>query len=252
MHCIYICYNWIIYVIIELNSKYLLHAEHSVMKTSMHFSKPLTVPLRCWCPWSVYYWYSFVNGLSRLLSSRLGFRCFLRFILDKSLSNTSPERRADTRSSNSPPSSSLALAFFAFCSLSLFNWRRKRDDDKEKIDEYGNIHYTYPPMRWSSHLVKNISNTFHILSNGWFSSLPTLHLSTCLLTCASMSARFSSSSLRLAMFSLSCLASKKAVRNMSNIPKKSSGCRLDGSSPKCLSAFPNFNKTHKGRWRWRW
>lgn len=69
------------------------------------------------------HWSSFVTGLSRLMSNMLCLRCFLRFILDRSLSNTSPERRADTKSSNSPPFSS-SLAFLAFCSLSFFRWRR--------------------------------------------------------------------------------------------------------------------------------
>ena len=47
-------------------------------------------------------------------------RLRFRFILDRSLSNTSPERSADTRSSNSPPSSSpFSLAFRAFLSFSL-------------------------------------------------------------------------------------------------------------------------------------
>lgn len=75
--------------------------------------------------WFSCYWFSSVtDGLSRLLSNTFCFRCFLRFILDRSLSNTSPERRADTRSSNSPPSSpSFALALFA--SLSFFSWRRR-------------------------------------------------------------------------------------------------------------------------------
>lgn len=65
-------------------------------------------------------------------------------------------------------------------------------------------------------------------------------------TCASISARFSSSSLRLSMSSLSCLASANAARKVSKIPKNTSGCRLDWSSPKCPRAFLNFKTTHAG------
>lgn len=72
---------------------------------------------------------SFVTGRSLLESVVwLLMRLRLRFILDKSLSNTSPDRSADTRSSNSPPSSSpFAFAFRAFRSFSLcsFSWWQK-------------------------------------------------------------------------------------------------------------------------------
>lgn len=63
---------------------------------------------------------SFVTGRSLLESEFwLLIRLRFRFILDKSLSKTSPDRSADTRSSNSPPSSSpFAFAFRAFRSLS--------------------------------------------------------------------------------------------------------------------------------------
>lgn len=59
------------------------------------------------------------------------------------------------------------------------------------------------------------------------------------LTWASILARLSSSSLRRRMFSLSCLASENACRNWSKIPKNSSGCRRDGSSPKWVTDFWN-------------
>lgn len=71
----------------------------------------------------VCYWFSLLAGLSRLISNWFCLRCFLRFILVRSFSNTSPERRADTKSSNSPLSLS-SLAFLAFCSLSLFSWKK--------------------------------------------------------------------------------------------------------------------------------
>lgn len=58
-------------------------------------------------------------GLSRPLSaSWLAMRLRLRFSLERSLSKTSPERRAETRSSNSPPSSPLSFAFLALRSRS--------------------------------------------------------------------------------------------------------------------------------------
>lgn len=64
---------------------------------------------------------SFVTGRSLLESVFwLLMRLRLRFILDRSLSKTSPDLRADTRSSNSPPSSSpLAFALRALRSRSL-------------------------------------------------------------------------------------------------------------------------------------
>lgn len=67
-------------------------------------------------------------GRSRLLSaSWLAMRLRLRFSLERSLSKTSPERRAETRSSNSPPSSPLSFAFLALrsrsrCSFSYVPW----------------------------------------------------------------------------------------------------------------------------------
>lgn len=62
---------------------------------------------------------SFVTGLSRLLSVIwLVMRLRFRFSLERSLSNTSPERKAETRSSNSPPSSLFSFAFLIFRSLS--------------------------------------------------------------------------------------------------------------------------------------
>lgn len=88
------------------------------------------------------YWFSFVTGLSRLPSNELCLRCFRRFILDRSLSNTSPERSADTKSSNSPPSSSCALAFLVLCSLSLFSWKPRQ--------RHFFLLYFYPRMRRSS------------------------------------------------------------------------------------------------------
>lgn len=70
--------------------------------------------------------HNFDTGLSRL-PSKSCLRCFrFRFILDMSLSNTSPERRADTKSSNSLRSSS--AAFFALCSLSFFSCRGRQYD----------------------------------------------------------------------------------------------------------------------------
>lgn len=62
------------------------------------------------------------------------------------------------------------------------------------------------------------------------------------LTWASARARFSSSSCRRAMSSLSCRASEYAERKVLKTPKKSSGCCLDESSPKCVSAFTNFSR----------
>lgn len=60
-----------------------------------------------------------MTGLSRLLSVIwLVMRLRFRFSLERSLSNTSPERRAETRSSNSPPSSLFSLAFLILRSLS--------------------------------------------------------------------------------------------------------------------------------------
>lgn len=62
---------------------------------------------------------SLVTGLSRPLSaSWLVMRLRLRFSLVRSLSKTSPERRADTRSSNSPLSSPVSFAFLALRSRS--------------------------------------------------------------------------------------------------------------------------------------
>lgn len=65
--------------------------------------------------------FSLVMGRSLPVSDvELLMRLRLRFIFDRSLSKTSPERKADTRSSNSPPSSSpFSLAFLAFRSFSL-------------------------------------------------------------------------------------------------------------------------------------
>ena len=71
---------------------------------------------------------SLVTGLSRPLSaSWLAMRLRLRFSLERSLSKTSPERRAETRSSNSPPSSPLCFAFLNLrsrsrCSFSYVAW----------------------------------------------------------------------------------------------------------------------------------
>ena len=60
-----------------------------------------------------------MTGLSRLLSVIwLVMRLRFRFSLERSLSNTSPERKAETRSSNSPPSSLFSFAFLIFRSLS--------------------------------------------------------------------------------------------------------------------------------------
>ena len=60
-----------------------------------------------------------MTGLSRLLSVIwLVIRLRFRLSLERSLSNTSPERRAETRSSNSPPSSLFSFAFLIFRSLS--------------------------------------------------------------------------------------------------------------------------------------
>lgn len=63
---------------------------------------------------------SLVIGLSLLVSvvCLAGGRLRLYFIFDRSLSNTSPDRSADTRSSNSPSSSRFSLALRAFLSLS--------------------------------------------------------------------------------------------------------------------------------------
>lgn len=76
---------------------------------------------------------SFVTGRSLLESVVwLLMRLRLRFILDRSLSKTSPDRSADTKSSNSPPSSSpFALAFRAFRSFSLcsFSWGQRNMND---------------------------------------------------------------------------------------------------------------------------
>lgn len=81
--------------------------------------------LQCWSvlgPAGSCHWSSLDAGLSRLQSkSAVCGRCFLRFILVRSLSNTSPERSAETRSSNSPRSSSAAL--LALSSFSFFSWR---------------------------------------------------------------------------------------------------------------------------------
>lgn len=124
------------------------------------------------------------------------------------LSNTSPERRADTRSSNSPPSSSSStMAFLTLCSRSFLICRQKHGDQ------------------------------VHRRCSGWLQ-----RTSLCVvLTWTSMSARFSSSSRRRTMSSLSCRASENIVRKVLKMPKKSSGCGLDASSPKCLSAFKNFS-----------
>lgn len=54
---------------------------------------------------------------------------------------------------------------------------------------------------------------------------------------ASCLARFSSSSCRLRIFSLSCLASEKAFKNVSKIPKNSSGWALVASSPNSRTAL---------------
>ena len=60
-----------------------------------------------------------MTGLSRLLSVIwLVMRLRFRFSLERSLSNTSPERKAETRSSNYPPSSLFSFAFLIFRSLS--------------------------------------------------------------------------------------------------------------------------------------
>lgn len=69
-----------------------------------------------------------------------------------------------------------------------------------------------------------------------------LNVSKPVLTCASMRARFSSSSFFLAIFLLSCLASAKAAMKVSKIAKNTSGFRSDLSSPKCFSASPNCNR----------
>lgn len=63
---------------------------------------------------------SLVMGLSRPPSAfgLLG-RLRLRFILERSLSKTSPERSAETRSSNSPSSSQFSFALRALRSFSL-------------------------------------------------------------------------------------------------------------------------------------
>lgn len=61
------------------------------------------------------------------------------------------------------------------------------------------------------------------------------------LTSASCFARFSSSSLFLFIFSLSCLASCRVVRNVSNITKKSSGWMEELSSPNSRTALSNCN-----------
>ena len=73
-----------------------------------------------------WFWSSLVTGLSRLLLKELCLRCLRRFSLERSLSKTSPERRADTRSSNSPHSSSaFPLAILPLCSLSFFICRQR-------------------------------------------------------------------------------------------------------------------------------
>lgn len=74
-----------------------------------------------------------MTGRSLLHASAAGLltRFRLRLILDRSLSNTSPERSADTRSSNSPSSSPFSFALRALRSFSRcsFNWYKQ---DKTK------------------------------------------------------------------------------------------------------------------------
>lgn len=94
--------------------------------------------IRCWSvlgPACSPYWSSLDTGLSRLLSkSAVCGRCFRRFILLRSLSNTSPDRSADTRSSNSPRSSS--AAFLALCSFSFLSWWWNKDNEEMKACDW--------------------------------------------------------------------------------------------------------------------
>lgn len=113
---------------------------------------------------------------------------------------TSPVRKADIKSSNSP------FASFSLC---------------------------VPLPQWPFFKCKVLDIEDKIPSRLCFRSRVSFRNS------ASCLARFSSSSCRRRRFSLSCLASKKAVRNVSKIPKNSSGWIELGSSPKRRTARSN-------------
>lgn len=213
----------------------------------------------------------------------------MRLNLLKSLSKTSPERKADTRSSNSPLSSRAppAKTFRCLCHLSFsrcsFNWGWKGEVIQGHRQTASSPLRCAPrvwlPLPWTCFLPGTMlpfSKMLHSPHLTWsppswelfLSSMESARLLFYLpesqehppshslflhlvprqpqLTMDSIRALRSSSSFLLLMASRSCWASKKACKNVSKMPKNSSGCILLSCSPKCVSALANC-KRH--RWK---